>query len=245
MTLTDRVVLITGPKRIGAEVAHAVAMRGADVAMSYHRSRDEAERAAAAVRAVGRKAVCISADVSDPAACEALVADAVRQLGRLDVLVNMASRYAAAPFATMTTEQWHAGRAVDLDAAFHCAKAAAPHMRGDGGRIINIADWLPASGRARYRDFLPYYVAKGGVIALTEALALELSENRVLVNAIAPGPILPPAGATAADIEAVVAATPLRRWGGAEEIVKAVLFLIDSDFVTGEVIRVDGGRHLK
>ena len=108
----------------------------------------------------------------------------------------MASRYAPAPFATLTAEQWHAGRAVDLDAAFYCARAAAPEMR-EGGRIINIADWLPASGRTRYTDFLPYYVAKGGVIALTEALALELAPQRVLVNAIAPGPILPPEGATA------------------------------------------------
>jgi NAD(P)-dependent dehydrogenase (short-subunit alcohol dehydrogenase family) len=156
----------------------------------------------------------------------------------------MASRYAPAPFATITAEQWHAGRAVDLDAAFYCARAAASHMVA-GGRIINIADWLPASGRTRYTDFLPYYVAKGGVIALTEALALELAPARVLVNAIAPGPILPPEGTTPAEIAAVEEATPLGRWGGAEEIVKAVLFLIDSDFVTGEVVRVDGGRHLR
>jgi NAD(P)-dependent dehydrogenase (short-subunit alcohol dehydrogenase family) len=182
--------------------------------------------------------------VSEPAECAALVADTVRELGRLDVLVNMASRYAPTPFATITAEQWEAGRAVDLDAAFHCARAAAPEMR-DGGRIINIADWLPASGRTRYTGFLPYYVAKGGIIALTEALALELAPQRVLVNAIAPGPILPPEGATAEEIAAVEEATPLGRWGGAGEIVKAVLFLVDSDFVTGEVVRVDGGRHLR
>ena len=124
------------------------------------------------------------------------------------------------------------------------ARPRAAHARS-GGRIINFADWLPASGRPRYNDFLPYYVAKGGVIALTEALALELAPQRVLVNAIAPGPILPPEGSTAEEIAAVEKTTPLGRWGGADEIVKAVLFLIDSDFVTGEVIRVDGGRHLR
>ncbi len=244
MELTGRAVLVTGPKRIGAEVGKAMAARGADVALGYNRSRGEAEAAAAAIRALGRRAVCLQADMSDPSACDGLVAETVRELGRLDVLVNMASRYAPAPFATLTAEQWHAGRAVDLDAAFYCARAAAPQMR-DGGGIINIADWLPASGRTRYTDFLPYYVAKGGVIALTEALALELAPQRVLVNAIAPGPILPPEGATADEIAAVEKATPLGRWGGAEEIVKAVLFLIDSDFVTGEVVRVDGGRHLR
>jgi len=244
MELTGRVVLITGSKRIGAAVGKAVAARGADVALVYNRSREEADEAATAIRTLGRRAVCLQADMSDAGACDEAVSGTVRELGRLDVLVNMASRYAPAPFATITAEQWHAGRAVDLDAAFYCARAAALHM-GAGGRIINIADWLPASGRTRYTDFLPYYVAKGGVIALTEALALELAPARVLVNAIAPGPILPPEGATAADIAAVEAATPLGRWGGAGEIVKAVLFLVDSNFVTGEVVRVDGGRHLR
>jgi NAD(P)-dependent dehydrogenase (short-subunit alcohol dehydrogenase family) len=244
MELTGRVVLITGSKRIGAAVGKAVAARGADVALVYNRSRQEADEAAASIRALGRQAVCLQADMSDVSACDGVVSGTVRELGRLDVLVNMASRYAPAPFATITAEQWHAGRAVDLDAAFYCARAAAPHM-GAGGRIINIADWLPASGRTRYTDFLPYYVAKGGVIALTEALALELAPARVLVNAIAPGPILPPEGATAAEIAAVEEATPLGEWGGAQEIVKAVLFLVDSDFVTGEVVRVDGGRHLR
>ena len=106
-----------------------------------------------------------------------LVAETVRQLGRLDVLVNMASLYAATPFGDAHRGELAGGLAVDLEAAFLCARAAVPHMRGGGGRIINIADWLPASGRARYKGFLPYYVAKGGVIALTEALALEVAER--------------------------------------------------------------------
>ncbi len=246
MDLTDRVALITGPRRIGAVVAQALASRGADVAMSYNRSQDEAERAAAAVRALGRRAVCLQADLSQPAACDTLVQDAMKALGRLDVLANMASHYAATPFDTLTSEQWDAGLSVDLRAAFLCARAAVPHMRASGGgRIVNFADWLPRSGRPRYTGFLPYYVAKGGVIALTEALALELASSGILVNAIAPGPILPPAGAGQDEIEAARQATPLGRWGGEQEIVKAVLFLIETDFVTGEVIRVDGGRHLK
>ena len=246
MDLEHRVVLITGPRRIGAEVAKRVAARGADVALSYNRSRNEAEASAAGIRATGRRAVCIQADLSKGPACRQLVDETVRQLGRLDVLVNMASLYAATPFDQLDEAQWDRGLAVDLKAAFLCAHAAVPHLReAGGGRIINVADWLPASGRARYKGFLPYYVAKGGVIALTEALALELAADDILVNAVAPGPILAPPDTAEDEVKAVEQATPLGRWGGEAEIVKAVVFLIDTDFVTGEVIRVDGGRHLR
>ena len=114
-----------------------------------------------------------------------------------------------------------------------------------GGRIINFSDWIAKSGRPRYKGFLPYYVAKAGVIALTEGLARELAGDNILVNAIAPGPILAPPGTTDEDYKAVERATPLGRWGGEGEIVTAVLGLLASDFITGETIRVDGGRHLK
>jgi NAD(P)-dependent dehydrogenase (short-subunit alcohol dehydrogenase family) len=246
MDLEHRVVLITGPRRIGAEVAKRVAVRGADVALSYNQSRSEAEAAAAGIRALGRRAVCIQADLSKGPACRQLVDETVRRLGRLDVLVNMASLYAATPFEELDEAAWDRGLAVDLKAAFLCARAAVRHMReAGGGRIINVADWLPASGRARYKGFLPYYVAKAGVIALTEALALELAADEILVNAVAPGPILAPPDTASEEVKAVEQATPLGRWGGEAEIVKAVVFLVDTDFVTGEVIRVDGGRHLR
>jgi NAD(P)-dependent dehydrogenase (short-subunit alcohol dehydrogenase family) len=117
-------------------------------------------------------------------------------------------------------------------------------MRAEGGRIVNFSDWLAASGRPGYRDFVSYYVAKAGVKALTEALAWQLAPA-VLVNAIAPGPILPPPDLSDEERQEVADATPLGRWGGEPEIVKAVLALIDTDFITGETVRVDGGRHLK
>ena len=141
---------------------------------------------------------------------------------------------------------WDAQLKVDLRAAWLCARAAAPHMRRlRGGRIINIGDWLARSGRPRYTGYLTYYVAKAGVMALTEALALELATDQILVNAIAPGPIVAPEDTSDETFAAVERATPLGRWGGEIEIAKMVLALVDSDFVTGETIRVDGGRHLE
>ena len=245
MDLAAKVVLITGAKRVGAVLARVVAARGADVAVSYNRSREEADETVAAVRAAGRRAIAIEANVADPAACDALVAAVGREFGRLDVLVNMASVYKSVPFDEMTVEAWDRQLAVDLRGAFLCARSAVPLMRrAGGGRIINFSDWVAASGRPRYKGYVGYYVAKAGARALTEALALELASDQILVNAIAPGPILAPPGTTDEEYQAVEKATPVGRWGGAEEIAKAVLALIDSNFITGETIRVDGGRHV-
>jgi NAD(P)-dependent dehydrogenase (short-subunit alcohol dehydrogenase family) len=238
--------LITGGKRIGGAVARALAAAGMDVGLSYNKSRAEAEETAAAITAAGRRAHITSANLGMPDDCRALVDGTAAAFGRLDVLVNMASVYAAVPFDQTDEHAWHNVMDVDLRAAFLCARAAVPHMRrGGGGRIINFSDWLAASGRPRYPGYLPYYVAKAGTIALTEALALEVAGDQILVNAIAPGPIVAPPGTTEEEQKTVEAATPLGRWGGADAIVRAVLFLVETDFVTGETIRVDGGRHIK
>jgi NAD(P)-dependent dehydrogenase (short-subunit alcohol dehydrogenase family) len=245
MDLTGKVVLITGAKRVGAVVAAALAARGADVALSYHHSEREANEAAAEVRVRGRRAMVVHTDVSDADACATLVNDVARTFGRLDVLINMASLYRAIPFDELTVDDWDRQQHVDLRGSYLCAKAAVPHMRvNGGGRIINFSDWVAASARPRYKGYVAYYVAKAGVKALTEALALELAADQILVNAVAPGPVLAPDDLTSAQLKAVEAATPLGRWGGAEEVAKTVLALIDSDFITGETIRVDGGRHI-
>jgi NAD(P)-dependent dehydrogenase (short-subunit alcohol dehydrogenase family) len=246
MDLTGKVVLITGGKRIGAVVATTLAKAGADVAMVYNRSRAEADETAAAVRALGRRAMSVQADVSSEHDCAMAVDATVAELGRLDILINMASLYVSKPFDQLTAADWDRQLSVDLRATFLFARAAAIVMkRVGGGRIINFADWVVASGRPRYPGYLPYYVAKAGVKALTEALALELAPDQILVNAIAPGPILAPPDMSAKESESVVQSTPLGRWGGEGEIAKAVMFLIQSDFVTGETIRVDGGRHVR
>jgi NAD(P)-dependent dehydrogenase (short-subunit alcohol dehydrogenase family) len=246
MVLTNRSVLVTGGKRIGAEVARSLAAHGADVAVAFNRSREEADATVAAIESLGRRALAIQADLTDPAACHTLVDRAAEALGRLDVLVNMASVYVAKPYDELTLADWDAAMNVDLRATHLCSQASVPHMRRlGGGRIVNFSDWISASGRPRYTGYLPYYTAKAAVIGLTEILALELAKDGILVNAVAPGPILAPPGTSDQELHAVEQATPLGRWGGADEIAKCVRFLIETDFVTGEVIRVDGGRHVK
>ena len=246
MQLQDKVALITGGKRIGLVVAGQLAARGADVVLGYARSRDEAEQAARSVRASGRRAEVVQADLSQPAGCQALVSAAAEKLGRIDVLLNMASVYMRRSFDDLTAADWDGTLDVDLRGSFLCALAVVPHMRRQGGgRIINFSDWTARSGRPRYQGYLPYYVAKAGVLALTEALALELASDNILVNAIAPGPILAPPTMSDTERRAVEEATPLGRWGGELEIARAVLALLDGDFMTGETLRIDGGRHLK
>ena len=246
MNLHGKIALITGGKRIGAVVAASLAARGVDVAIGYGRSRDEAEASAVQARAAGRRSAALQADLSRAEACQALVRSVVDVFGGLDILINMASVYVRKPLDELTAADWDGVLAVDLRAAFLCAHAAAPEMRKrGGGRIVNFSDWIARSGRPQYRGYLPYYVAKAGVVALTEALAFELATDNILVNAIAPGPILAPPGTTDQEIEAVERATPLGRWGGPEEVAKAIVGLLESDFITGETIRVDGGRHLR
>jgi NAD(P)-dependent dehydrogenase (short-subunit alcohol dehydrogenase family) len=246
MNLTGKGVLITGGKRIGAIVAVELARRGMNIALTYRRSKEEAEATAGEVQAVGANAFLFPADLSRGEECSPLVDAAAKALGRLDVLINMASVYRSTAFNDLNEGRWDESINVDLKAAYLCSHAAVPHMRAAGeGRIINFSDWIAASGRPRYKGYLPYYVAKRGVMGLTEALALELAEDQILVNAIAPGPILAPPATTDEELKAVEEATPLGRWGGESEIAAAVLFLLESGFVTGETIRVDGGRHVR
>lgn len=245
MTLRDRVAIVTGGRRIGQVVARELAARGSDIVLTYRGSKASAEETAEEVRRRGRTATIVRADVTQASDCAAVVAAAETAHGRLDILVNMASVYAATPLEQLTEAEWDRDLAANLKSTFLCSQAAVPLMRkSGGGRIVNFADWLAASGRPGYPGFTAYYVAKAGVIALTEALALELAADQILVNAIAPGPIVAPPDLSEAELAEVAAATPLGRWGGEIEIAKAVVALIDTDFITGETVRVDGGRHL-
>ncbi len=245
MDLRGKVAVITGGKRIGRTVAQQLAANGMDLVLSYRGSKEEAEQTVADVSSLGRHGSIVNADVAKPEDCRAIVEHAISTFGRLDVLVNMASIYRSKPLHEVTVDFWDADINVNLRSAFLCAQAAISHMRSArGGRIVNFADWLARSGRPHYAGFTSYYVAKAGVIALTESLALEVAKDNILVNAIAPGPIVPPPDMGQEDIDEVAKATPVGHWGGEQEIAKAVLLLCQTDFITGETIRVDGGRHV-
>jgi NAD(P)-dependent dehydrogenase (short-subunit alcohol dehydrogenase family) len=237
-----KVALITGGARIGQAVAQALAARGCDLALTYRVSREAAEAAAVAARQAGVRAIVIQADAIDEAQIRAAVNEAARTLGRLDILINMASTYVRTP--NPGAGDWREALDANARSAFLFSIHAAPIMKaGGGGRIINVSDWLAISGRPHYKGYTPYYASKAAVMGLTESMALDLAPE-ILVNAIAPGPILAPPDLTSDEDAQVKEATPLARWGGAEEIAKAALFLVETDFVTGESIRVDGGRHL-
>ena len=237
-----KVALVTGGARIGQVVAQSLAARGCDLALIYRGSREAAEATAAAARAAGVKAAVFRADATNETEIVAAVSETVKSLGRLDILINMASTYQKTP--NPSGAAWSASLDTNAKSAFLFSIHAAPIMKqGGDGRIINFSDWLPATGRPHYKGYTPYYVSKASVVALTQTLALEFAPE-ILVNAVAPGPILEPPGLTPEENMEVIEATPLRRWGGAAEIAKTVLFLIETDFVTGECIRVDGGRHL-
>ncbi len=150
MDLTGRVAIITGGKRIGRVVARELAGLGADLVLSYRGSRAEAEQTAAEVEARGRKALLVAADVSQPSQCAAIIEQAVSGLGRVDVLINMASIYAPKPFDALTDADWDVNVAVNLSAAFHCARAAVPHMRrlGGGRSSTSPTGWRSAGGRS-------------------------------------------------------------------------------------------------
>jgi NAD(P)-dependent dehydrogenase (short-subunit alcohol dehydrogenase family) len=236
-----KVALINGGARIGQIVALKLAARGCSLALTYRNSLAAAQSTATAVRAAGVEAFIVRADAAQPAQVTAAVSQTVSALGRLDILLNLAGNYERTPHPTES--DWAAAMDSNLKSAFLFSMAAAPFMKGQGGRIINFSDWLPTSGRPHYRNYVPYYTAKMGVVGLTESLALELAPE-VLVNAIAPGPVLAPPDLSPEENAEVLNATPLARWGGAEEIAKTVMFLIETDFITGECLRVDGGRHL-
>jgi NAD(P)-dependent dehydrogenase (short-subunit alcohol dehydrogenase family) len=243
MEMKGKVAWITGGKRIGQVVAEALARRGAHIAASFRGSRAEAEETVRRAEQLGVKGLAVQADVSKVQDVHAAV-EAIRGgLGGIHILVNMASVYD--PPAKMPDDAfWDFQMDANLRSVYLCSTHAAPLMKeAGGGRIVNFSDWASLGHPYGGRGMIEYHTAKAAVAALTLAHARALAPE-VLVNAVAPGPILPPPDYTKEDIEAVEKLTPLRRWGGPDEIAKAVLFLVETDFVTGEILRVDGGRHL-
>jgi pteridine reductase len=239
--LTGRVALVTGAgKRLGRAVALRLAREGADVAVHYGKSEAEAREVVAEIEKLGRHAAAFSAELTDVAAIEKLVQNVASQFARLDILVNCAANFLEAKFRETSEAIWDASMDANLKAPFFCAQAASPHLAKSGrGVIINFAD---IGGLLGWTEFLPHSISKAGVIMLTRILAKELGPA-VRVNAIAPGTITMPGDPPEWETDFIKRA-PLRRTGRPEEITDAVMYLIGAEFVTGQVLVVDGGRTL-
>ena len=247
MNLQGKVVLITGGRRVGSEIAKKLAGRGCQVAMTYHTSRPTIEKTLLEVEALGARTLAIQADLADADQAARAVAETVRGLGRLDFLVNMASIYKKTPFVALEPGDFHAMIAANLAAPYFTAVAAAKQMRlqspenGLKGKIVNVGDW--ATDRP-YKDYLPYLAAKGGLTTMTLALAKELAPE-ITVNIVQPAMIDPPPDFSTEDREAVLQLTPLKRIGCPDDLNELILFLLEkADFATGSCYRVDGGRFL-
>lgn len=243
----NRVALVTGASRgIGAATALALAEQGCDLAISCLSQRDRADQLAAQVRAMGRQAIVVQADVADHIQVQQMVAQAVAQLGGLHVLVNNAGYSSHGTLDELTPEVWRRMLAVTLDGAFFCAKAATPHMRAAGwGRIVNVCSLRAMTGS----DHGSHYAsAKAGLIGLTKSLALELAPH-VLVNAICPGFTATDMNQKALEAkgEEIRAKIPLKRVAEPQDIALVIAFLCSEgmNYITGETINVNGGVYMR
>lgn len=241
MQAAGKVAIVTGAaRRVGRAIGLALAARGAHVVITYNRSAAEAQETQRDIEAHGVQGLALQADVTRRHEVEAVVRQVVDRFGRIDILVNNASNYYKTPFGSLTEEQWDDLVDTNLKGTFLMAKCVGDEMLKTGsGKIVNLADW---AGLRPYKDYIPYCVAKAGVIALTKGLAKTLAPM-IQVNAVAPGPVMLPEDFDERLRKAVIRATPLKRVGSPEDVAQTVLFLIEgSDFITGTTIMVDGGR---
>ena len=241
--LAGRRALVTGGAvRVGRALSLALADMGLDVAVHYRASAGPAERCADECRARGVRAVTVAGDLGAADECRRVVAEAQGALGGVDVLVNSAANFVAAPFDATTEEQVDLALAVNLKGPFFCAQAAAPALAAAGfGRIVNVAD---VAGLEPWPRFTAHSVAKAGVVMLTRSLAQELAPH-VTVNAIAPGTVLMPDGASDAAVRRSIEKTVLGRVGSPDDVAGALRYLLEADYVTGHTLVVDGGRLVR
>ncbi len=233
-------VLVTGAAhRIGRALALAAAHAGADVVIHYHRSHADAETVQSEIEQIGRKTMLLQADLSDPAQASGLVELALEG-GPLYGLVNSAAVFAPLTWQDSRADDWNAHLALNLVAPFLLSQAFARRLPDDvHGRIVNLLDWRALRPGP---DHLPYTVTKAALAALTRSLAAALAP-RVSVNGLALGAILPPS--TGVPNPAILKNVPAQRWGTLDEVGDALVFLLGGpEYVTGEVLYVDGGRHL-
>ena len=241
MDLRGRVALVTGAgRRVGRALAVALGAEGMTVAVHYHASDAGARETARMIEREGGKASLVRADLTGDTAAR-LIDDVVRQLGGLDVLVNSSAVMERTPLGEVTVAQWDAMMALNLRAPFLLSQAAAPHLARASGAIVNIAD---LAAFETWPAYIPHGISKAGVVYMTRALARTLAPE-VRVNGIAPGAVLLPDTWNEEDAAKLRDSTPLRRLGSPDDVVAAMLYLLRADYVTGETMIVDGGRHVR
>ena len=242
--LSGKSAVVTGGSRgIGRAIAVRLATQGADVAFSYRGNEAAAKETAAAIEALGRRALPVQADVSDPAAADSLVKAALEAFGKIDILVNNAGVTRDDLIMRMSLDDWRTVLETNLFGAFYVIKAVTrPMLKAKGGRIINITS---VSGQAGQIGQANYSAAKAGLIGLTKATARELASRGITSNAVAPGFVLTELTQDLPEnlMKQLTDATPLGRFGTTEEIASAVAFLASDEaaFITGQILGVDGG----
>jgi len=242
MDLREKVALVTGGgRRVGRALALALGERGATVAVHHHESFAGAAEVVQAVVRGGSRARAFGAQLTRHEAPAELVRQVVDAFGRLDVLINSAAIMVRTPFGEVDAESWDRMFALNLRAPFFLSQAAAPHLRQARGAIVNIAD---LAAYETWPGYIPHGLTKGGVVQMTRSLARVLAPE-VRVNAIAPGTVLLPDDWSQADAARLAETTPLGRSGTPADVVAAMLYLLDAEYVTGETIVVDGGRHVR
>jgi NAD(P)-dependent dehydrogenase (short-subunit alcohol dehydrogenase family) len=240
--MRGNVALVTGAaRRLGRTIARALAEAGADLAIHYRSSTEQAAATAEELRSLGVRVETFQADLTAPGDIEALFDDVESQFGRLDLLVNSAAIFERKPIADITLADWNGVIDLNLRAPFFCSQRAARLMgRQSAGAIINIAD---VAAFQPWPGYAPYSISKAGLVMMTRVLARALAPA-IRVNAVAPGPVLPPDDSTDAELEKLAGMTVLDRLGSPEDVASAVLFLVRSNYITGETILVDGGKNL-
>ena len=242
MELAGKVALVTGAgHRVGRAIAVALGARGMSVGVHFNASETEAAETVRLIERAGGEAQPFGADLTLDDAAPRLVEWTVRTFGGIDVLVNSAAVMLRMPFGEVTPQQWDTVLGLNLRAPFFVSQEAAPHLRQRRGAIVNIAD---LAAFETWPGYLPHGVSKAGVVYLTRALARVLAPE-VRVNGIAPGSVLLPDNWSRGDESRLNETTPLGRLGSPEDVTRTVLFILDSDYLTGETIIVDGGRHVR
>jgi pteridine reductase len=242
MDLRGRTALVTGAgHRVGRAIALALGARGMRVAVHYNAAADGARETVKQIRAAGGDGDVIAADLTEASAAAELIGTVSSKFGGLDVLVNSAAVMIRTPFGEVTPKQWDDIMALNLRAPFFLAQAAAPLLRAARGVIVNIAD---LAAFETWPAYIPHSISKAGVVNMTRSLARVLAPE-IRVAGIAPGAVLLPDNWDAGAADHLRETTPLERMGSPADVTATVLFILDSDYLTGETIIVDGGRHVR